>query len=380
MKKEKNKLLLIALLLFCNFAWALNITIIESQSNNSLQDMDASWNSAALAMGHTPTISPQTTLDNTAFFSGTDILIVSSGVINLPANRINTILQFMQSGKPVYLQSEYLQSCPGNQAFSTIINSLGGTFSWNNQFTGNLGPVTVLGSFASVNNDVDTMSYYWFSVSGSGDCNTINFLKAGGTYHGFQYIPTNTSYGSIVTTTDQDWIRYDSTPQLMENIITNLISPDVTQLLFPQVNIGNDTTLCYGQSIALSADTAVSYLWSNDSTTSSINVSLAGTYWVTVSNGQCAATDSLSVFVFDCEEEIELPDIFTPNGDSLNDVWFPVKYKRIANASLKIYNRWGNELFYTEDLIKGWNGLFKENVCADGTYYWIVQYATISGK
>src|SRR4029078_10896259 len=193
-------------------------TIISSQAEHTMQDMDSVWSQVILRMGHTPTIVPQSTLDNEMFFSGTDILIVSNAVIGLTTLEVNTILQFVKSGKPVYLQSEYLPNYTTNQAFTFIINSLDGSFTWNNVFSDFLDR-NVIGTYRYTNNIVNTVRF-WYSVSGTGDCNTINFLEYGGAYHVFQYIPTNPSYGSIITTADQDWILSRLSLQLMENIIT----------------------------------------------------------------------------------------------------------------------------------------------------------------
>jgi gliding motility-associated-like protein len=442
MKIIQTRLFLIFFLIYCNFSHALNITIIESQSFNPSHNMDSRWSAVAIAMGHTPSISTQSTLDNTSFFLTTDILIISSGITNLPINRINTILQFIQSGKPVYLQSEYLSTFNTNQAFAYLVTQLGGTFFWSSSFSGDISPVNVLGTFANTNNTVTALSYYWYSVSGNGDCNTVNFLQSGGGYHGFHYIPSNNLFGTIITTTDQDWINTNASPQLMENIITHLITPD--QLTNFNLDLGNDTTLCSGQTITLNGNLTASYLWSNGSTSSSIYVSTSGTYWLQANNGQCSATDTIIVSIYqaaslgndttlcqgqtvtlnggsdasylwsdgstsssidvstsgtywlqasngqcsnrdsvfisfsNCEIEFELPNVFTPNNDGLNESFIPLKYKGITKADLKIFNKWGVQLFYTDNLQLGWNGYSKGNICSDGTYYWIVEYTTIT--
>jgi len=294
----KKLILLIFVQLLYNLSFGLNIKIIESQSMNSGHAMDTKWSGVVTAMGHTPAIVPQTTLDNTAFFASTDILIISSGTIALPANRVATILQFLQTGKPVYLQSEYLSSYTTNQAFASIITSLGGSFTWNTHLTGDLHPMIVLGTYATTNNTVASLPYYWYSVSGAGDCNTINILSYGGLYHGFQYIPSNPAYGSIITTTDQDWINTNTLTDiaLMKNFITHLISPPANGSGSLQVNIGNDTTLCQGNSLLLNASTNnATYLWQNASTNATFNVTQAGTYWVRVTANGCTATDTIHI-------------------------------------------------------------------------------------
>jgi gliding motility-associated-like protein len=63
------------------------------------------------------------------------------------------------------------------------------------------------------------------------------------------------------------------------------------------LNLGNDTTLCQGQTLKLTEDSAISYLWSNGSTSPSINVSSQGIYWLKANNGLCSITDSISISI-----------------------------------------------------------------------------------
>ncbi len=293
----KKSILLLSIILHVNICFSLHITIVESQSANSGHTMDSHWLSVATGMGHTAQIEPQTILDNTTFFATTDILIVSSGVIALSPLRVSTILQFLQTGKPVYLQSEYLSTYSTNQAFASIISSLGGSFSWTSAFSGDLIPMNILGTYATTNNTVATLPDFWYSYSGTGDCNTINMLEYGGGYHGFQYIPVNPAHGTIMTTADQDWIRTFSSQAalLMENLITHLINPPASQAGI-QVNLGNDTTLCYGNSLLLDATSpGATYLWHDNSTNPTFQVTLPGTYWVVVDDVGCVGVDTIHI-------------------------------------------------------------------------------------
>src|SRR6185369_335187 len=67
----------------------------------------------------------------------------------------------------------------------------------------------------------------------------------------------------------------------------------------PVINAGGATTFCTGGSVTLTAPAATSYLWSNNATTQSINVTTTGQYSVTVTNGSgCTATsDATTVTV-----------------------------------------------------------------------------------
>ncbi len=86
------------------------------------------------------------------------------------------------------------------------------------------------------------------------------------------------------------------------------------------------------------------------------------TYTVTVTNEfGCKGVASITIRVSNppCnDEDIFLPTAFTPNGDNVNDVLF-VRSNFISTLDLHIYNRWGQEVFKTNDQLKGWDGTFK---------------------
>ena len=73
--------------------------------------------------------------------------------------------------------------------------------------------------------------------------------------------------------------------------------------------------------------------------------------------------------------EYRLPNIFSPNGDNLNDLFEPFPYRYVDKISLRIFNRWGEEVFRTEDPSIQWDGKHKESgkLCADGVYYYTIQ-------
>jgi hypothetical protein len=201
-----------------------HFTIVESQSYNSGHSMDQVWYNLLIGMGHTATIVPQTTLNSNAFFGGTNALIVSSGVINLSATAISTIQQFIQSGKSVYLQGEYLSSFNSNQAFASIVNATGGTFTSGSTVAGDLIPTNILNAFATTPNAVASIGYHWYGCTGSGCNNVEYFMRYGASNIGFVYCPTIASYGDIIQSTDQDWVNGSYGLPLMQNIVFALLS------------------------------------------------------------------------------------------------------------------------------------------------------------
>jgi len=119
-------------------------------------------------------------------------------------------------------------------------------------------------------------------------------------------------------------------------------------------------------------------------TTTNINTSTVynqpGTYTVTLfaSKGNCSDTAAKVIHV-DIPSKLEVPNIFTPNGDNSNDVFF-LKSANLSEITAQIYDRWGNKVYeLTTD--KGniaWDGKNLEGKDSpDGTYLYII---TAKGK
>ncbi len=150
--------------------------------------------------------------------------------------------------------------------------------------------------------------------------------------------------------------------------------------MLPIVNLGNDTSILNGTTLTLDATGTpdAAYLWQDGSTDSVYLVSDSGLYYVTVSN-LCGNTgDSVLVTIYFPPEDLEcfsvVPNAFTPNGDGLNDDFRPVLQCPAEVYSLKIFNRWGQMIFESNDPSKGWNGKVNENPAEHGTYVWTLYY------
>ena len=72
---------------------------------------------------------------------------------------------------------------------------------------------------------------------------------------------------------------------------------------------------------------------------------------------------------------IFIPSVFTPNGDEHNEVFHPVTYfVSDEGYSFTIYSRNGEEIFTTNNPLKGWDGTFNSNIVQDGNYVYHLQY------
>jgi len=75
---------------------------------------------------------------------------------------------------------------------------------------------------------------------------------------------------------------------------------------------------------------------------------------------------------------IYFPTAFTPNGDGLNDEYTP-KGPLVFNYSMEIYSRWGDLIFISNDMQKGWDGIFNEKHTKTGAYIYKVRYEDVIG-
>ena len=72
-----------------------------------------------------------------------------------------------------------------------------------------------------------------------------------------------------------------------------------------------------------------------------------------------------------------IDDNTIPDGDGVNDLFRPVT-NETANIHLMIFNRWGELIFETHDITKGWDGNSKGTKCEAGTYTYILTYEETS--
>lgn len=140
------------------------------------------------------------------------------------------------------------------------------------------------------------------------------------------------------------------------------------------LNLGPDVSLC-GQLNGIMLDAGnpgSSYLWNTGDTSSSITVTAPGIYSVTITNGSCIQTDSITVSGSIGEATVFVPNSFTPNGDGLND-WFTAVGDGITEYHLIIFNRWGELIFETRNP-QGWDGKYANTVAQNEVYVYRLSY------
>ncbi len=138
--------------------------------------------------------------------------------------------------------------------------------------------------------------------------------------------------------------------------------------------LGSDTSLCTGNTIELHAGNFSSYLWDDGSDSSFRFVGAPGFYFLTVTTSAgCLGVDS--IFVEEkCLDDVVFPNSFTPNGDGLNEI-FRAYGIGVKNFNIRLFDRWGEQIFESDDIDRGWDGTYANHLVHDGIYLCIVQYS-----
>jgi gliding motility-associated-like protein len=181
--------------------------------------------------------------------------------------------------------------------------------------------------------------------------------------------PTNICYPSIGT--------YDVT--FISNYecgIDTIYKPDYIEVLdIPLVSIVDDSLVsCVGTEINLKANSTSIVVWNTGQTGNIITIEQSGTYIATSVN-QCGIySDTINKEFENCDCNIFFPKAFTPNGDASNEYYHPSVYCVLKSFNLSIRNRWGQELFSTNNTEIAWDGSYNGYECPSDVYVAICTY------
>ncbi|WP_129020053.1 DUF7948 domain-containing protein [Edaphocola flava] len=140
------------------------------------------------------------------------------------------------------------------------------------------------------------------------------------------------------------------------------------------------TTVNYGEEVNMSAMGGILYSWlpvsmfydPDNQYARTFPITEPGTFQVIgIDEYGCKDTASIDLEVKYPLDPI-MPNAFTPNGDGKNDVFGLTNAKFQKLLRFEIYNRWGQQVFNTIDPMKGWDGNFEGNPCAQAVYSYII--------
>ncbi|MBO0936199.1 gliding motility-associated C-terminal domain-containing protein [Fibrella sp. HMF5335] len=148
----------------------------------------------------------------------------------------------------------------------------------------------------------------------------------------------------------------------------------------PQPDLGADMTIVVGSRVNLGGPpgAGLTYAWTPLSgLTSATAVSITAqpaqttTYKLTVSrNGVCPLTDEVVLTVL---PGLFIPTAFSPNGDSLNDSWEFRGIESFPGCAVRVFNRWGEVIFASDDYQHPWDGRRDGQLIPSGVYHYVVK-------
>lgn len=167
-----------------------------------------------------------------------------------------------------------------------------------------------------------------------------------------------------------------------------LIKDEVTIIVhqLPKINIGKDDTITVGSNIQLIATGGIQYNWSPGYGLNNIGVfnpiaspTVTSMYIVKgIDVYGCINYDTINVIVI--APNFWIPNAFTPNDDSFNDVLF-VRGDGVNNFEFGVFTKWGEEVFFTKDMKTGWDG--KKQISGEslpaGAYVYVVKGTKTNG-
>jgi len=77
--------------------------------------------------------------------------------------------------------------------------------------------------------------------------------------------------------------------------------------------------------------------------------------------------------------DIQVPNIFTPNGDGINDE-FKVAYRSIESYRCRVYNQWGKKVYDSTDITQGWDGTIGGRAASIGAYFYVIEAKGTDGR
>lgn len=116
--------------------------------------------------------------------------------------------------------------------------------------------------------------------------------------------------------------------------------------------------------------------WNTGDRTSVLSVTDTGQYWMVITTPACTIRDTVNITGELCDCDLVIPSAFTPNADGLNDRYGPILQPGcvIKKYHFAIYNRWGQEVFTSNDPMAKWDGKIRGQEADLGVFMYYLKY------
>lgn len=191
----------------------------------------------------------------------------------------------------------------------------------------------------------------------------------------------NTTTSQIYTgLTQTTW--YEAIIQSGACTIDTALPVVITIVSIPTVNAGSDVSINQGESIVLNGSGTGTPLWTPPAGLSSTALftptaspSSTTIYVLTVTDSNnCVNNDSVVITVIQAVFNGKVSNLFTPNGDGLNDNWYVEGIQNYPDNEVFVYNIYGSEVFRKKAYTNDWQGTYKGSELPDGTYYYVIRF------
>lgn len=223
----------------------------------------------------------------------------------------------------------------------------------------------------------------------------------------FQF--TDSSYGSYGKPINWLWTFGDEASAMIQNPVHSYDTGGLFQVVLISKNAkgctdtaakqvfvekfkpfgGNDTIIVKGEIINFYSSGGGQYTWTPSTYLSNPNIGNpvgsypdtgSFTYIVHISSPSgCVGNDTFTVRVVS-QAALFVPTAFSPNGDGLNDVLKPIGIGYRDLRYFKVFNRWGEMVYNTNQFNQGWDGTLRGAKADMGTYFWVLSIIDRFGK
>ncbi len=201
----------------------------------------------------------------------------------------------------------------------------------------------------------------------TGQTTALSAVNPGATY---QWQDNSTSGNFTVSAAG----NYSVTVTAANGCATNDIIAVAYVATPPVINLGFDTTVCGDELTLIVHAGNAQYQWQDLTTDSFYRITSAGVYSVTVTNACGSATDEVFVNLQPDRCALLVPTGFSPNNDGANDIFRAISRCPVTKYSMHVYNRWGEQVFETDDVTDGWNGVFRDRPQPLSVYVYYIDY------
>ena len=206
-------------------------------------------------------------------------------------------------------------------------------------------------------------------------CEEWNSLELDASTYDGSFLWSTGDTTSVITVAEEGtyWVTITVNGGCAGTDSVNVLPPMERDLRF-------STTVCPGEEteLRIPLDDAIAYSWGDLGNARSIFVpgeAITYGFWGIDADG-CLFADSAQVLLYDSDVQLFAPNAFSPNSDGFNDTFQLFGFGE-RDMDLTIYDRWGEQVYWTNDMLRPWDGSYNGSVVRNDLYVYVLRYTGI---